>query len=259
LLEQVTTEVIFADIGTSRAGIYKVIDTKVNYTHPTFFKREGKGDTFLPASFEFLTFNLLFVIAAFLLLKIAARVLRRYRIGKALVPFSSFLFLAPLLLEGNLQFFFFLLFTQISSGFSLNWQDKVFTVVGYIMHFVVLWLAIVSSFLAYYLQKKLVTYVLDPWRTRVVGLLSYFMANVLRMLILGALHSLLRSQLVQLPLLMLAEVSFVVFLIMSMRRWRAHMITFKIWIVVCFTLLRIALQLSLFFQQLENVTGMGDL
>jgi hypothetical protein len=244
------------DLGTSRASIYEVIDTKLNYTHTTFFKREGKGETFLSANFDFLTFNLFFVVAVFLLLKIASRVLQKYKIGKVLRPFSSFVLLAPLVLDGNLQYFFFLLFTQISCGFSLNWQDKLQMVAGYLFYFLVLWLSIASNFLAFRLHKKLAKYALDPWRTRIVGLLSYYRANVLRMLIFGALHSLLRNHPAQLPLLMLAEAFFVVFLVFSMRCWRAHRAAFKIWLAVSFALLRIALQITLIIQQFMNAGRM---
>jgi hypothetical protein len=48
---------------TSRTAIYKVLDTRLNYTHPTFLKAEDRGETFLPACFEFFTFNLLIFVA----------------------------------------------------------------------------------------------------------------------------------------------------------------------------------------------------
>jgi hypothetical protein len=166
-------------------------------------------------------------------------------------------FLAPLLLEGNLQYFFFLLFTQISRGFSLNRQDQVLTVMGYLLHFLVLWLAIVSCFLAFYLHRKLTKYILDNWRSSVRGLLSYFLVNAIRMLVFGALHSLLRDHPAQLPSLMLAEAIFVVFLVSSMRRLRAHRAAFKVWFTVGFALLRMALQLSLLVQQMKQVVGTG--
>jgi hypothetical protein len=245
-------------MGTSRVDIFKVIDTKLNYTHSTFLKIEDRGETFLPACFEFLTFNLVFVVTVFFLLMIAGRILRKCRVGKFLRPFSSCLFLAPFLLEGNLQCFFFLLFTQVSRGFSLNWQDKIFTVVGYLLHFLVLWFAIASSFLAFCLRKKLAKYIIDPWRSRIVGLLSYSMANVIRILIFGALHSLLRSHPAQLPLLMLTEASFVVFLILLMSRKRANKVVFKVWLTIYFALIRIALQITPFFQQLANVVDTGN-
>ena len=108
-------------------------------------------------------------------------------------PFSSYVFLSPMLLDGNLQFFSFLMFTQITKGFSLNPRDKMLNVLNYLVYFIVIWLAVVSCFLSYYYNKKLTKYILDNWRTRVLGLLSYSLTNAFRMIIFGAIHSLLRS------------------------------------------------------------------
>ena len=49
VLEDGTTDKIYEKIGTSREEIFEVIDTKVNYTAPTYREREGRGETFLPA------------------------------------------------------------------------------------------------------------------------------------------------------------------------------------------------------------------
>jgi len=107
-----------------------------------------------------------------------------------------------MLLDGNLQYFCFLLFSQIAMGFSLNPKDKALTALNYIIYFFIIWFSVVSSFLCFYLNKKLTKYILDNWRTRVFGLLTYSITNAVRMVLLGALHSLLRSHDLQLPILM---------------------------------------------------------
>ena len=142
------------------------------------------------------------MLISFLLLKWGFKLLFQYQISILLRPFSSLIFLAPMLLDGNLQYFFFLLFSQISRGFSLNPKDKALNALNYIVYFFVLWFAVVSCFLCYYINRKLTKYILDNWRTRVFGLLTYSITNAIRMLILGAIHSLLRSHHLQLPLLM---------------------------------------------------------
>jgi hypothetical protein len=258
LLSVEVTEGVYQRLGTSREDIYAFIDTKYNYTHPAFLAAEGRGETFLPACFEFFTFNLLFVVAGFLLLMLGGRLLKGWRVRKLLRAFSSFVFLAPLLLEGNLQYFLFLLFTQQERGFSLSLRDKGLTALNYLLYFLVLWLALASAFLAYSLSKKRAKHILDSWRSRVAGLLAFSFTNTTRMLLFGALHSLLRSHPAQLPILLAVELTFIVVLVTSMRRWRAHKVAFKIWFAIVFGLLRIVLQLTLFVQQRLGIVGSGS-
>jgi hypothetical protein len=126
-----------------------------------------------------------------------------YRISILLRAFSSLVFLAPLLFDGNLQYFFFLLFSQISLGFSLTPKDKMFNVLSYLIYFIIIWVSVVSSFMAYYLNRKLAKYIIDNWRSRVQGLIAFSITNAVRMMLFGAVHSLMRSHPWQLPVLML--------------------------------------------------------
>ena len=162
-----------------------------------------------------------------------------------------------MLLEGNLQYFFFLLFSQLSLSFSLTPQDKMMTVLNYIIYFIIVWLSIVSCFLAYFFNKKLVKYILDNWQTRIYGLLAFSLVNAIRNLVLGAIHSMLRSHVAQLPLLMVFEISYIVFLLLSMNKWRLHRVTFKIWFSIFFSAFRICLQILLIVQQNEGMAGTG--
>jgi hypothetical protein len=163
------------------------------------------------------------ILIAYIILRFCFRLLFNFRISIFLRAFSFAMYLVPLVLDGNLQYFFFLMFSQGYLGFSLSQKDKTFNVVGHLLCFVFLWIALVSSFLAYYLSRKLSKYVLDNWRTRINGLLSYSLSNAVRMIIMGAAHSLLRfDYLYQLPALMAAEGSYAVFLVLVMRKWRAH-------------------------------------
>lgn len=182
-----------------------------------------------------------------------------YKVSILLRAFSSLVFLAPLLFEGNLQYFFFLLFSQMSLGFSLTPKDKMFNVISYFLYFIILWLTIVSSFIAYYLNKKLTKYIIGNWRSRVEGLLAYSVSNAIRMLIFGAIHSLLRSHSLQLPLLLLFEVLFLVFLFFSLTVKAFYKVNFKIWFNIIFGLLRVSLQATLIIQQKYNIVGSGSI
>jgi len=162
-----------------------------------------------------------------------------------------------MLLEGNLQYFFFLLFSQLSLSFSLTPQDKMMTVLNFIIYFLIVWLSIASCFLAYFFNKKLVKYILDNWRTRIYGLLAFSLVNAIRNVVFGAIHSLLRSHVAQLPLLMVFEISYIVFLLLSMNKWRLHRVTFKIWFSIFFSAFRICLQILLIVQQNEGLAGTG--
>ena len=165
------------------------------------------------------------------------------------------LYLTPLLLDGNLQYFCFLLFSQISLGFSLNPRDKFLNVLNYLFYFVIIFVSVVSCFMAYWLSRRLAKYLLDNWKTKLYGLLAYSLTNTVRMLILGALHSLLRSHPAQLPLLLSVEAIYIAFLIFCMSFWRAHRVSFKIWFTVIFSLLRITLQTILIIQQNTGSTS----
>ena len=159
------------------------------------------------------------------------------------------LYLTPLLLDGNLQYFCFLLFSQTSLGFSLNPRDKLLNVLNYLFYFVIILLSVVSCFLAYWLSRRLAKYLLDNWKTKLYGLLAFSLTNTVRMLVLGALHSLLRSHPAQLPLLLSVEVVYIVFLVFCMGYWRAHRVSFKIWFTVVFSMLRIGMQTMMIVQQ----------
>ena len=180
-----------------------------------------------------------------------------YRISIFLRAFSSLVFLAPLLFDGNLQYFFFLLFSQVSLGFSLTPKDKFFNILSYLLYFVIIWGCIVSSFMAYYLNKKLAKYIIDNWRSRVEGLLAYSITNAIRLMIFGAIHSLMRRSSMQLPFLMLFETIFVIFLLYSIKKI-FHKINFKIWFSIVFSFLRISLQAILWIQQKYSLVNNND-
>lgn len=232
----------------------RAIDTKSNYTYPTFLKIEAKGETFLIACWNFLTFNLILVLVLYLLLRIGFSLLFQYRISIFLRAFSFAMYLVPLLLDGNLQYFFFLMFGQGYLAFSLNPKDKGYTILGYLLSFIVLWLSVISCFFAYYLSRKLSKYILDNWRTRIHGLLSYSLSNAVRMIVFGAIHSLLRfDYLLQLSTLLVAEVLFILFLLYTLKSWKAHRVEFKVWFGLFFTFLRVLLVMVLLLQQGKGV------
>ena len=219
---------------------------------------ENRGQTFLPACFQFCTFNLLFVLLGYSILRWGYKRLKKYKISKLLRPFSLGVYLTPLLLDGNLQYFCFLMFSQITLGFSLNPRDKILNVVNYMIYFFVVWFSVVSSFLAYWMSRRLAKYILDNWKTKIYGLLSYSLVNAVRMIALGAIHSLMRSHSFQLPLLLIIQTFYVLFFIFSMNYWKAHRVSFKIWFTVVFSLLRIALQTVLILQQKGELVGSGS-
>ena len=157
-----------------------------------------------------------------------------------------------MLLDGNLQYFCFLLFTQVQRGFSLNSRDKALTALNYIVYFFIIWFAVVSCFLSYYVNKRLTKYILDNWRTRVMGLLTYSLSNAFRMLVFGGINSLLRSHPAQLPFLMGAEFVYVTFMLLLMRSWRVHKVAYKVWFAVIFAGIRICMQIIFYSIQLSG-------
>jgi hypothetical protein len=116
-------------------------------------------------------------------------------------------------------------------------------------------MVIFSVFLAYSMRKKLMKYILVFWCSRMAGLLAYSLIHTIRMLVFGALHSLLRNHPAQLPVMLGLEGFFVVCLVLSMKRWRAHNVLYSLWWLVCFGLLRMVFQMVLIFQQNAGVVG----
>lgn len=208
----------------------------------------------LPACWEFLTFNLFIIFLAFVLLRWGRRVTRGWP-RKFLQPFGLGVYLTPLLLDGNLQYFCFLLFSQTRFGFSLSPRDKLLNVLSYLFYFFVIWFSVTSCFLAYWLSRRLAEFVLDNWRTRLTGLLAHSLTNTVRMLLLGGIHSLLRSHHAQLPLLLAAEFLYLVALLCLMRFWKAHKVIYRVSFTACFSLIRICIQAVLIVQQKEGVVG----
>ena len=206
----------------------------------------------MPACWEFISFNIFFVIVAYVLLKWGFKLLFNYRISILLRPFSSLILIGPALLDGNLQYFCFLLFTQISMGFSLNPRDKMLNVLNYLIYFVIIWVSVVSSFLCYYLNKKLTKFVIDYWRTKINGLLAFSLVNTVRHLVMGALHSLLRSHSLQLPLLLGTEVVYMLFLLMMMKYWKTTKVAYRVWFTCIFIMLRVFLLIVLIVMQSVN-------
>jgi hypothetical protein len=237
-------------IGVDRKEIEATIDTKVNYTYPTFYSIEGKGESFLPACWDFLTFNLLFVLLTYFLLRVAFRLLFNYRISIFLRAYSFPIYLSPFMLDGNFQYFCFLMFSQGYLGFSLGPRDKAFNCAGAILCFLVLWVTVLSSYAAYSCSPKLSKYVLDNWSSNVKGVLSYSLTNAIRLIVQAAIHSLLRFNYVwQLSALMTSELVYLVFLLFTMKTWKTYKLEFKVWFSFFFTFLRLFLQATLFLQQ----------
>lgn len=210
----------------------------------------------MPACWNFITFNLIFVLGGFALLRFGFNLLFQYRISIFLRPFSFLIYLCPLLLDGNLQYFFFVMFSQSYLGFSLNPKDKLLNVVSIILFFISFWFSIISCFLAYYLSRKLSKYILDNWRSRINGLLGYSLSNAARMIVFAAIHNFLRFDSdAQLKLLMAAEITYIGFIFYAIKRWQVHKVEFKLWFGIIFSALRIALQATLFLQQKSGLVG----
>jgi hypothetical protein len=247
---------VYSAFETTSADISRHIDTKANYTYPTFRAVEGTGETFLPACWNFITFNLVFVLAGFALLRFGFYALFKYRISIFLRPFSFLIYLCPLLLDGNLQYFFFVMFSQSYLGFSLDAKDKLLNVVSILLFFLSFLFSIVSCFLAYYLSRKLSKYILDNWRSRINGLLGYSLSNAVRMVVFAAIHNFLRFQCdAQLKLLMAAEISYIACIFYALKRWQVHKVEFKLWFAIIFSALRVALQGTLLLQQESGLVG----
>ena len=128
-------------------------------------------------------------------------------------------------------------------------------VLNYLLYFLIIWFSVVSTFLAYWLSRRLAKYVLDNWRTRIHGLLAASLINSCRMLILGGIHSHLRSHAAQLPSLLSVELIYAGVLLFFMKYWKSHRVAYRIWFAVSFALLRCCLLILLIVQQGQGVVG----
>lgn len=169
------------------------MDMKSSYSGKRFVELEENDETFFVNCWFYITINITCAIGVFLVLKWLFRFCFNLKVSIFLRPFSFWLYLGPILVEGNLQFFFFLMFSQSFLGFSLNSVDKYLTTTSFVLFFLFFWYAFSSYFFYFNLYKRLAKYFFDNWRCRLSGTFMIFFTNSLRNFMMAAVHSLARN------------------------------------------------------------------
>lgn len=143
--------------------IIQTFDRPWNYSSTRFVEVEMHGQGFLVSCWDYLTINLAMVLAMFILLRVAFNALFNFRVSRNLRPFSFWGYLGLVMVDGNLQFFFFLLFSYSRLTFSLSLSDKFLGVAQIYAFFLCLWFTFSCYFLFYLMYRKLAKYFYDNY------------------------------------------------------------------------------------------------
>ena len=179
--------------------------------------------------------------------------LSNYRISKLIRPFSFWGYIGVMMLDGNQQIIFFLMFSQSSLLFSLDFSDKVqHFVSNLVFFFFFLWFSVTCYFLYYKLYKKLAKYFLDNAKCSINGILCLTICSSFRQLILSSVHNFLRYDYkVQLITLTAVEVAYILAIIYFFKVKKTFLQISTIWVSILFSYIRVLLNFCLYFQQ-EN-------
>jgi hypothetical protein len=128
----------------------------------------------------------------FITLKYLFRFLFEYRISKILRPFSFWGYIGVIVVDGNMQIMYFLMFSQSHLGFSFDFNDKILNCVSQLIFFLFLCYSIVCYFFYYLIYRNLAKYFLDNSKCSINGVLSLVIGCSLRQLILSAIHNFMR-------------------------------------------------------------------
>ena len=122
------------------------------------------------------------------------KLLFNYKVSKLIRPFSFWGYIGLIMMDGNLQIVFFLMFSQDKLLFSLDFSDKVQNFLSNIVFFLFLWFSVASYFMYYSLYKKLAKYLLGNSKCGISGILSLVICNTFRQLLCSAIHNFCRHE-----------------------------------------------------------------
>lgn len=129
----------------------------------------------------------------FFMLRIIFRFLFNFKISKVLRPFSFWGYLGLIMVDGNLQFFFFLFFSQHKLGFSFNYFQKMLNILNYFFFFICLWFTFSCYLLFYISYKKLAKYFYDNYQCNLNGIFGLIISSSFKNMTLAAIHNFLRN------------------------------------------------------------------
>jgi len=169
-----------------------IFDRKQAYSGSKFLYYQNNGENLLPNCWFYLTFNLLFAILVFLIMNALFKILFNYKISKLIRPFSFWGYVGVIMLDGNMQIMYFLMFSQSKMSFSFDFNDKIVNLVSIFLFFIFLVFSICCYFLYYKIYNKLAKYFLDNTKCSINGISVLVICSTFRQLLLSAIHNFLR-------------------------------------------------------------------
>jgi len=140
----------------------------------------------------YFTINFLFAIILLFLLHYIFKLIQNFRISKLIRPYSFWGYIGVIMLDGNMQIIFFLMFSQSSLSFSFDFTDKMLNLLSQLIFFVFLSFSICCYFLYYITYKRLAKYFLENSKCSINGVLSLTICGTFRQIFLSAIHNFLR-------------------------------------------------------------------
>ena len=237
-------------MGLNYTSLMKTFDRKQEYSGAKFVYYQSNGENLLPSCWFYLTFNLLFVIIVFIVLNILFRILFNYRISQLIRPFSLWGYIGVVMLDGNMQIMYFLMFSQSHLLFSFDYADKMANFVSTLVFYIFLMSSVGCYFLYYIFYKRLSKYFLDNVKCSLSGVFVLTICSPLRQLALSAINNFLRNEYeIQLLSLMAVEICYISILVFFQKHKKTFLKLHVVSMSLSFSLIRVLFNLCLYFQQ----------
>jgi len=174
--------------------------------------------------------------------------LYNHRISKLIRPFSFWGYLGVIMIDGNLQMMYFLMFSQNSLLFSFDFNDKIQHVLEQFIFCIYLLFSVSCYFLYYSFYKKLSKYFLDNCKLNISSVFGLAISSCFRQLCLAAIHNLLRHDPPTQNLMLIGvEVLYICFTIFYSEMTKKFQELLVVWVSLIFSFLRIVINGILYY------------
>ena len=175
--------------------------------------------------------------------------LSNYRISKFFRPFSFWGYIGVIMIDGNVQIMYFLMFSQSELLFSFDFNDKIIHTLEQLIFFIYMWFSISCYFIYFNIYKKLSKYFLGNSQSSIDGILGLTINCSFRQMCLSAIHSFIRyNPSMQNLMLIGVEIFFILFTFgFSNLRLKFRQLLI-VWISLIFSVLRIVFNLILYLE-----------
>jgi hypothetical protein len=184
----ISNDVCKNDLGIDFGRLQALVDYKLNYSLPNFVALEQNGEGFFEANIEYFFLNIPIILLTLLAYRLAFRLLFDYRLSSLLRRFSFWGILVLLLLEGNVELFFFSFTADFLTYFSVSYQHKLFNLATVLAAFAILLLSTLGLASLYMLYLKKSSFLYENCHGLCSSALYFAFSNGLLNVVRGIIH-----------------------------------------------------------------------